>query len=167
MKKFKFIPAHDGEDHVNIYTKGKTELGRALSNLADTPFVMGGKTFQSVESFWYYYLTGCVEEKLCSMKGYQAKVFGRTLCHLRIDDEQFGPQGEHQEVIKEAMRCKLRQNKWILELLTESTLPLSHYYAFPNKQHTFAYNIAKFQWQVDEFERLRNLMRVHKGLPEV
>ncbi|QFG06627.1 hypothetical protein HWC59_gp04 [Proteus phage Myduc] len=162
---FKFIPANDGKDHINIYTKGKTELGRMLSNLYDCKFeVPGYGRFNSLEGFWYYYLTGCRFEELKGMGGFKAKSFGRTKCQYRIDDEEIGVVGEHREVILEAIRCKLRQNRNILKLLTESTLPLSHYYAKPNREFSTHYNIAKFVWQVEEFERLRNIMRKHIGL---
>ena len=28
-------PSLDGETHINVYSKGKTELGRALTNMAE------------------------------------------------------------------------------------------------------------------------------------
>lgn len=33
-----FKPEMDGIDHINVYSKGKTELGKLLSNFARTPF---------------------------------------------------------------------------------------------------------------------------------
>ena len=32
-------PKLDGIEHINIYSKGKTELGRLLTNFAQTPFI--------------------------------------------------------------------------------------------------------------------------------
>lgn len=34
----KFHPKTDGVDHINIYSRGRTPLGQALSNFAHTPF---------------------------------------------------------------------------------------------------------------------------------
>lgn len=34
----KYTATTDGIDHINIYSKGKTTLGRMLSNFACTPF---------------------------------------------------------------------------------------------------------------------------------
>lgn len=48
-------PELDGIDHINVYSQGKTKLGRLLSNFANTPFEIPGLgRFQSVESYWYY-----------------------------------------------------------------------------------------------------------------
>lgn len=161
---FKFFPNSDGVNHINIYTQGKTELGRMLSNLYDCVFTVPGYgTFNSVEGFWYYYLTGCKHEALKGMGGFAAKNYGRKFHYDRIDDETFGPQGEEQEVILEAIRCKLRQNRKILKLLEESELPFAHYYVPKGKEHSSCYSISKFQWQVEEFERLRKLLKEHSA----
>ena len=157
---YKFSPMQDGVTHINIYTQGKTQLGRALSNLFDCEFsVPGYGDFKSLEGFWYYYLTGCKHEELKCLGGFAAKNFGRKFPFDRIDEEATGPVGEQQEVILEAIRCKLRQNKWICKLLKESELPLAHYYVPKGKEHSMQYSISKFQWQVEEFERLRKLLK--------
>lgn len=46
----KFLKENDGIDHINIYSKGKTELGCLLSNFAFSPFTINNDTFPSVES---------------------------------------------------------------------------------------------------------------------
>ena len=52
-------PDNDGIDHINTYSKGKTELGKLLTNFAHTPFVHPKYgEFQSVEGFWYFKKTG-------------------------------------------------------------------------------------------------------------
>jgi len=33
-------PEEDGITHINIYSKGKTDLGRMLSNFAKLPFIL-------------------------------------------------------------------------------------------------------------------------------
>ena len=157
---YKFNPMQDGTTHINIYTQGKTQLGRALSNLFDCEFTVPGYgDFKSLEGFWYYYLTGCKHEELKSLGGFAAKNFGRKFPFDRIDEESTGPVGEQREVILEAIRCKLRQNKWICKLLKESELPLAHYYVPKGKEYSMQYSISKFQWQVEEFERLRKLLK--------
>ena len=52
-----FDPNLDGINHINVYSRGKTEIGRFLSNMAHTPFEY--QRFESqrfdlknVESFW-------------------------------------------------------------------------------------------------------------------
>lgn len=156
----KYFPLDDGITHINIYTKGKTALGRMLSNLHNCEFeVPPYGRFNSLEGFWYFYLTGATDGRFKSLGGFEAKQFGRTLAQMRIDEEETGPVGEHREVILEAIRCKLRQNRPMLKLLAESTLPFAHYYVPPGKLWMAQPNIAKFEWQVVEFERLRKLMQ--------
>ena len=50
-----FQPNEDGITHINICSKGKTELGRLLSNFAHTPFwLQGAGRFESVEGYWFW-----------------------------------------------------------------------------------------------------------------
>jgi len=53
----KFSRNDDGLSHINIYSKGMTELGRLLSNFANTPVntPQDGK-FTSIEGYWYWLL---------------------------------------------------------------------------------------------------------------
>jgi len=49
----------DGVTHINIYSKGKTKLGRLLTNFAHTPFTHAEYgQFASVEGFWYWIRDG-------------------------------------------------------------------------------------------------------------
>lgn len=141
----------DGIDHINIYSKGKTELGRYLSNFAHTPFNYSPYgDFASVEAFWYWYFTGQKHDELKDLYGYSAKAAGKALTtdkHPITDKDK--------EIILEAIRCKLRQNKYIRGMLKESSLPFKHYYDFGGK----IIELPKYQWIVDEFERLRELLQ--------
>lgn len=144
----------DGIDHINIYSKGKTELGRALSNFALTPFKYEpyGR-FQSVEGFWYWYLTGQKHDQFRNLYGWQAKEEGKKYRNDRVDKEGIRPEGR--EILLEAIRCKLRQNKHILKLLAASELPFRHYYDYNGK----IVELPQYQWIVDEFERLRSILK--------
>ena len=141
----------DGKDHINIYSKGETELGRYLSNFAHTPFnhpLYGG--FQSVEGFWYYDLTG--KEGLRSLYGYQAKSKGQELCKNVINGEW----GVNRPQIKIAILCKLTQNdpELLLEFL-DSDLPFRHYYKFGDK----IVEPEEGKWIVEFFTELRELLK--------
>lgn len=114
-------PEEDGIFHINIYSKGVTEIGRLLSHFAYSPFIhpVYGK-FLSLESFWYYLSTGCLHESLKTAIGFKAKQEGRK--YPRVKCENFWEQ------IKDANKMKLEQNPYIAELLKQSTLPFEHYY---------------------------------------
>lgn len=44
----------DGIDHINVYSKGKTALGRFLSNFAQVDLETKNGNFSSVEAYWYW-----------------------------------------------------------------------------------------------------------------
>lgn len=116
-----FLPEKDGITHINVYSKGRTELGRLLSNFADTPFrhpVHGW--FRTVEGFWYWLKTGMIYEQLRDMEGWEAKMLGRKWAVVETDN--------FDTKIKTAIRCKLIQHPAILCALIDNELPLAHYY---------------------------------------
>lgn len=121
-----FIPATDGTDHINIYSKGVTPLGRKLSNFAHTPFripFMG--RFESVEGFWYWWLTGV--DELRKYYGFRAKQVGKEF-DLKRPEEKFP-----KRLLKIAYRAKLRYHPMLKQMLKDNKLPLVHYYVYSGK----------------------------------
>ena len=47
-------PMNDGVDHINVYSKGATELGRFLTNMNNIPVNTKHGRFQSVEGYWHW-----------------------------------------------------------------------------------------------------------------
>jgi hypothetical protein len=157
-----YNPDTDGVDHINIYSKGKTELGRLLTNFAYTPFVhpIYGN-FTSMEGFWYYYLTGCKYEQFKSVHGFDAKSLGKQLRDDRKDKE--GISEEDKVIILDALRWKLRHNKNIVHLLTKSKLPLTHYYAYGSKGNWKVKYLPEYDWITKEIERVRDVCKQFYG----
>lgn len=151
-------PKDDGVTHINIYSRGKTNLGRMLSNFAPIGFThpIHGR-FESVEGFWYWLSLGMKpnHDIFRRLVGHEAKRVGKEQIEVfgRVDNPSFN------EEILEAIRCKLRQNKDLLKMLTESTLPFEHYYWYGDENSPKVYNMTKYQWIVDEITRIRNLMQ--------
>ncbi len=117
-------PETDGIDHINIYSKGKTLLGRLLSNFADTPFTILNKgKFRTVEGFWYWTMTG--REELRNMSGWMCKDNGRKYLSIR----------EHPTELEllEAYRAKLEAHPDIKVMLNQNSLPFAHYYCYGDK----------------------------------
>ena len=151
-------PVNDGVDHINIYTKSKTLLGRLLTNLHDCQFTVPGYgTFQSLEGFWYYYLTGCQHEEFHDKRGFDAKKSGKSVRYDRIDKE--GLTEDQKSVILEAIRCKLRQNRDILLALARSDLPFAHYYFYGEPENAKVIELPQYDWMIEEFERFCNLLK--------
>jgi hypothetical protein len=112
-----FEPETDGIDHINIYSKGKTKLGKLLSNFANTPFCYQATTYKSLEGALYYYRTGDI--RLVTMYGNAAKKLGRSLTQKRV---------ETPALLKAWLYAKLYANPEIIDLLLNNSMPFSHYY---------------------------------------
>lgn len=133
----------DGVDHINVYSKGKTELGRKLSNFAYTPFThpkLG--SFKCVEGFWYYLITG--DERLRKTSGWESKYLGRTLKNLR--------EHPNEEELLEAYKAKLKYNPDIKNLLNKNTLPFAHYHVYGDK----IVEAKEWLWTALLWEKLKN-----------
>lgn len=122
----KLKPENDGVDHINIYSKGKTTLGRFLTNFAYSPIDTEDGKFNSIEGYWYF--LGCGDESLRKLSGFLAKKVGR---------DNGSPDWQDTEVFKrkilDAIDNKLQRNSQMKDLLIDCKLPLVHYYVYGNK----------------------------------
>ncbi len=132
----------DGIDHINIYSKGKTKLGRFLSNFTYCPLYIDEKKFNSIEAYWYFLLTG--EEKLALLYNYEAKQEGKKYPKIREVDDDFI------EKIKAALDLKIKCTRGYMELFYESNLPFKHYYLYGDKVVE-----AGYEWICEHFELRR------------
>lgn len=114
----------DGIDHINIYSKGKTEIGRWLSNFSYSPIQTEHGSFNSIEGYWYWQTT--LNDHLRNLHGFSAKKLGKESEKvLEIPPEVF------QEKIKKAIDLKLKlRSKDIADI----NLPLAHYYEYGGKR---------------------------------
>lgn len=125
------IDGVDGVDHINVYSKGATELGRLLSNFAHTPFTGGGRRFASVEGWWHWFCTGSKIHYLADLYGFKAKQEGRKYERVRVPNRK---------VLYLVYEVKILHNEYIREMLVNSTLPLTHYYNYDGK-------IVQTEWE--------------------
>ena len=150
-------PSEDGVTHINVYSRGNTELGRLLSNFAHTPFSHPEfGEFASVEGFWYWLSLGKVYEELRPLYGFKCKQKGKELKtngakEVHIDDFEIQ--------IKKALLLKVEQNQTVAKLLKESSLPLTHYYVYGNDLNDPGkykiIHLNKFNWIVDYLSIVR------------
>jgi hypothetical protein len=150
-----FDPASDGVDHINLYSRGRTPLGRLLSNFAHTPFDLPEHgPFASVEGYWYWLQCepASRRERLRALHGFAAKKAGRT---LRIQDRRRTDDLEFRRAIARALREKTRQTPGLAGMLGASTLPLAHYYVFQGSVVTPAGN----EWILEALDFFRGKLR--------
>jgi hypothetical protein len=140
------LPVTDGIDHINIYSKGKTPLGRWLSNFSYSPIIIPDHgDFISIEGYWYW--LGCEEDSLRYLYGFNAKKVGSAI-EKTIERDNF------KDLIRRAIDIKLKSNKSMLHLLYKSTLPLCHYYVFGDKTKD-----AGCEWVVEHIDNRRKLLK--------
>jgi hypothetical protein len=143
-------PTKDGITHINIYSQGKTELGRMLSNFYRYSIETKDGQFNSVEGYWYWLgIEDCKEKEILrKLYGYTAKKTGNNLkAHFnsRFDDE-------FERKILNAIWYKARKNTHLFVPET-SKLPLEHYYNFSGK----IVNVKnKYLWMIDGIDKMRN-----------
>lgn len=136
-------PEEDGATHINIYSKGKTEIGKWLSNFTHSPVVIDGVTFNSLEAYWVYLCTDNLA--VAPLSGYLAKKFGQD--HTRV--KEIG-----QEKIKKAIDIKLKTYLDKAKELSQTILPLEHYYVYGGKVKD-----AGYKWIIEHIELRRKQLK--------
>lgn len=147
-----FSASDDSITHINIYTKGKSELGRMLSHFTYSPFThpyFG--PFDCMEGFWYFMRNGKKDDELRYLIGMRAKLKGRQ------GRSQWYP--EFKQDILAANYCKVMQHERIKEALIESTLPFDHYYLFGNNGGEIIIKPRDCDWLIDGWEEMRTAVK--------
>jgi hypothetical protein len=133
----------DGTTHINIYSKGQTELGRLLTNFALSPFECQHGRFASVEGYWYWLTTR--DESLRGLYGFMAKDKGKkAFVTYDIEPELF------RKLIRIALWCKAMQTPGLIEKLISTQLPFQHYYVYGDKKVA-----AGYEWITQTWEDIR------------
>jgi hypothetical protein len=137
-------PNGDGIDHINVYSQGKTLLGRFLSNWTQCDLDMDEDgNFQSVEGYWYW--LGTKDDRFRALYGYTAKKLGKEVPKtIHLPTEKF------QERIKLAIRRKIVSVGSAYEDFKRSVLPFTHYYVYGG-----VVKEAGYVWITDFLEELR------------
>jgi len=147
-------PSLDGEKHINVWSKGNTELGRLLSNFTHTPFAHPRYgPFHSMEGFWYWLSTGQQHDDLRFVWGHLAKKIGKQ--YPRVKTLNF------EETICEGHYYKIIQTPGLAQRFAYSTLPFYHYYWYGIlEQDKFKIVVPESGYfQMDYLEDLRNHLR--------
>lgn len=140
-----FEPQNDGVDHINIYSQGKTELGRWLSNFSYSLIsIPEHGNFNSIEGYWYWLVTR--DERLRKLSGWEAKKLGKTLESKEVEG--------FESLILKAIDIKIKSNPKKMMEFGASTLPFDHYYVFSGVKKD-----AGYKWIVEHFEKRRALLK--------
>lgn len=128
------IELRQNEPVINVASNSENPTEAILSNLANTPFKLDGKTYASVEAFWQWLKYSKEEDrdKIAGMSWIASKKIGdagdNREGHFEYLWRQYivGSQ-EHHELMRRAIRAKLEQNQEVLKLLLETwNTPIIH-----------------------------------------
>lgn len=141
----------DGITHINIYSQGKTELGKFLSNFTYSPVETTHGHFLSLEGY-YHYIKSILAIEQSPLRDvllltnhdrleHLRKLYGKyAQQHGRAVRQELMAQGvwfdDTVSIIKlpwfvEALKYKIRTSNLVADFL-ESTLPFTHYYVYGN-----------------------------------
>ena len=158
-----FLPNTDGIDHINVFSKSRSKLGRMLSNFAHTPVTINDDKFESVESWWYWTKMNNINsaslfpiftpeqlEEIKTKIGKDAKMQFREL--FKEDSDSFSPTKEELKVV---YLQKLLEHPEVEKTLMENKLPLTHYYMmFDKKVNADSTLWTALLWEEIKAERL-------------
>ena len=144
-------PSLDGVTHINVYSRAKTELGVALTNMSNHGInIPEIGYFCNLEGYWWWRSTGCMYPVFKTLNAFEARKKGKTLKRVPTDD--------FEEKIKEALTIKVRSSKWIQDELhnPNNALPLTHYYVYGNYPDCVVRPANGSLWIIDHLEELRS-----------
>ncbi len=169
-------PRNDGVDHINVYSKGVTELGKMLTNFSKHRFMVHGYEFDSLEAWWYWELlreAGVIDRwnngelapdassDLLMLRwtyGTNAKRIGTKLVAGYIG-QRGAPSAEFRKRYAEAAAVRLQTDLRLIRLLRESKLPLVHYYWYGRADKLKVVQDLKHQWVLEIWTEFRKQLQ--------
>ena len=165
-----YDPLLDGIEHINVYTKGATPIGRMLTNLATSNVKSlvdwngNISNYNSLEGYWYWLKISryrpdlkSVQIELSNASGFDAKKIGKKA--LKNFDIESPIDSDFIVKFRAAIRLRIRQDKRLLFLLNVSTLPFCHYYYFGEKNNPKVIPLEQYNWIMEEIELCRTLLQ--------
>ncbi len=140
----------DGVDHINIWERGNTEIGKFLAHGSHTPFhhpYFG--LFNNIEAFWHYIRSEERDDRIRLMNNLSAKKFSENFNLIKVPN--------FYAVIMDANWFKIKEYPHKAALLKESTLPLEMYYIYRDNGVPIRPMFAA--WALQGFEEIRKALK--------
>lgn len=140
----------DGIDHINIWEKADTELGRFLSHGSNNDFNHSqlGR-FNNMEALWHYVQSEERDDRIRNMRGRYLKNFSRQLTPLRVSN--------FKAIIMDSNYQRIRQYEPMVELIVATDLPFDCYYV--NHDSKLRIRPVFFKWLILGFEEIRRALK--------
>lgn len=147
-------PKLDGVEHINIWAKGATWLGKFLSHRTLCELNLPEGRFLCVSAYWYH-LTCKEDSRLSHVNGWETELLAAQLTAL--PKKQQLPAAELQAKIKKALDAKIKWSDYWQEEFTESELPFLHYYL--DAEGNVVDESRKYRWLLNHLEARRTLLQ--------
>ncbi len=144
----------DGITHINIYSKGKTEIGRFLSNFYPCSIKTIDGWFSSVEGYWYWMgiRNHPDADNIRGMNGFKAKEFGE---YIKPSIQPFYDKDFEKKILRAIYYKCAKNNDLIVKNKGLLALPLEHYYVYGDK----IVNVKKrYSWLIDGIDKVIDMI---------
>lgn len=140
----------DGIDHINIWERGVTELGVALSHSSPLPFTHSifGK-FSCMESFWHYIQSEERDDRLRTMTSKTLRPFAHKLTPTRAVN--------FRAIIMDSNWQRVKQYGALADAIKESELPFDCY--TEDRRTGLRQRPTFFKWFIRGFEEIRKALK--------
>ncbi len=154
----RFTPETDGKNHINIYSRGRTELGRWLSHFQHHPIETEDGVFNSLEGYWYW--LDSYHDDLRMVSGIEAKILGQRLRpSYAVGDIRPPNDAEKEERIIQATKVKLdTMPSDIRHQFFANNLPFIHAYLH-NGKYTIQYSMDGIIAFISQYRLINKLWR--------
>uniref|UniRef100_A0AAU8KXR4 Uncharacterized protein n=1 Tax=Serratia phage Kevin TaxID=3161161 RepID=A0AAU8KXR4_9CAUD len=151
----RFNPSTDGKNHINIYSRGRTELGRWLSHFQHHPIETEDGVFNSLEGYWYWLES--YHDDLRLVSGIEAKTLGQRLRpSYAVGDIK--PPDKTNKILK-ATKTKLdTMPSDIRDLFYANNLPFIHAYLH-NGDYTIQSSMDGIIAYISQYRAINKLWR--------
>lgn len=141
----------DGEDHINIWDRATTPMGKLLANRTELKFtheIFGN--FSNVEAFWYYIRSEERDDRIRVMTGEAVRRFAGKLHTVRVPN--------FKAIIMDTNWQKITQYPDLAQSIKESELPFECYYYYKRNggvriRPSFAF------WLIKGFDEIRAALK--------
>lgn len=141
----------DGQDHINIYINGATELGRGLTHSARLPLVHSifGR-FDSMQSFWEYIRSEERDDRLRNLHGERLRRMVKKLTPAKVRN--------FRAIIMDANYQKIKQHPELVKALIASEQPFDCWYRY-NRENGVQARPGYAHWLIWGFEEIRTALK--------
>lgn len=144
----------DGEDHINIWERGATDIGRFLTHNSNFHFThnLFGR-FANMECFWHYIQSDERDDRVRTLTGQQLKNFAKKMTQIRVQN--------FRAIIMDSNYQRIMKYPAVVQSMRDTTLPFDCYYV--DKATKLRTRPSFFNWFVMGMEEIRSAIKDNRS----